>query len=167
MNQVQHQHINQQLNIASVGSGAAGHLHTHNAQGNDLKMPLVQYLLEEWAQLSSAQKSSIRQRHAAADGDRRGNRRGGRNGRGGGYGGGGDCKCQHENWCNCDHDHKSAEYCALAASVATLSKNVNVMAAHMGGCSDENDDAKLPADGKMASNAKNSALCKTPKKEKE
>ncbi len=40
MNQVQHQLVNQQLNIASVGSGTAGCLHTRNTQGNNLEIPL-------------------------------------------------------------------------------------------------------------------------------
>ncbi len=162
MNQVQHHQVNQQLNIASVGCGAAGRLRTCDAQGNNLEMPLVQYLSEEWAQLSSTQKSSIRKRRAEADGARRESCRSGHGGR---AGGGGNRKCQQENCRN--KDPKSAEYHALAASVATLSKNVNVMAVHMSGKSDKDDDAKPAADGKMASNAKNSALCKTPKKEKE
>ncbi len=71
----------------------------------------------------------------------------------------------HENWRG--RDPKSAQYHALAKSVATLSKNVNIMASHMSGKSDKDNDPKPAADGKMASNAKNSALCKTPKKEKE
>ncbi len=37
----------------------------------------------------------------------------------------------------------------------------------MSGKSDKDNDAKPAADGKMASYAKNSTLCKTPKKEKE
>ncbi len=110
----------------------------------------------------SAQKSNIHKCCTAADGECHGNRLGGH----GGCGSGGcDCKCQRENRRNCDP--KSAEYCALAASVATLSKNVNVMAAHMSGCSDKDDDTKPPTDGKMASNARNSVLCNTSKKEKE
>ncbi len=166
MNQVQHQQVNQQLNVASIGSGATGRLRTRDAQGNNLKMPLVQYSLEEWVQSSSTQKSSIRKRRAATDGERCGNHSGGCSRCGGGNGGvSGDRKRQHENRCN--HDPKSAEYRALAASVATLSQNINVMAVHMSGRSDEDDDAKPPTNGKMASNAKNSALCKTPKKEKE
>ncbi len=97
-----------------------------------------------------------------ADGERRGACCGGRGGR---LGGGGDCKRKREN--RCDRDTKSSEYCALAASVATLSKNVNVIATQMRGKSGEDDDAKPPDNGKMASNAKKSALCKIPKKEKE
>ena len=70
-----------------------------------------------------------------------------------------------QKWCN--HDPKSAEYCALAKSVANLSKNVNIMAAHMSGKPDKDDDAKPAADAKMASNVRNSALTKNPKWEKE
>ncbi len=53
MNQVTHHQVNQQLNIASVGSGTPGCLKTCNNCGNDLKMPIIEYLHEEWAQLSS------------------------------------------------------------------------------------------------------------------
>ncbi len=63
MNQVTYHQVNKQLNIGSVGSSAPNRLCTCNDQGNDLKMPLVNYLLEEWAQLLSAQKSSICKRH--------------------------------------------------------------------------------------------------------
>ncbi len=122
----------------------------------------MQYLSEEWAQLLSAQKSSICKRQAATDGEQCGTCQGGRGAHGGG---GGDCKRQREN--QCDRDSKSAKYCALAKSVATLSKNVNVMATHMSGKSDKDNDAKPATDGNMASNAKNSALCKILKKEKE
>ncbi len=97
-----------------------------------------------------------------ADGERHGNCCGGRSRRGGN---GGDRKRQRENQHN--RDPKSTEYHALAASIATLSKNVNVMATHMSGKSDKDDDAKTAAAGKIASNAKNSTLCKTLKKEKE
>ncbi len=62
------------------------------------------------------------------------------------------------------HDPKSAKYCVLAKSIATLSKNVNVMAAHMSSKSDKDDDAKPVTDGKMASNAKDSAITKTQKR---
>ncbi len=48
MNQVQHQQVNQQLNIPNVGSVAPGHLCTLNDQGKDLKMPLVNDSSEEW-----------------------------------------------------------------------------------------------------------------------
>ncbi len=70
MNQVQHQQVNQQLNIASDGSGAPARLCTHDDQGNNLEMPLIVYSSEEWAQLSLAQKSSICKRHTAANGKR-------------------------------------------------------------------------------------------------
>ncbi len=96
----------------------------------------------------ASQKTSIRKRHAAADGEPRGTPCG-RHGRGSG-----DCKHQRKNWH--DHDPKSAKYCALANSVATLSKNVNVIATHMSGKSNEDEDAKPAADGKMASNSHNS-----------
>ncbi len=109
-----------------------------------------------------AQKSSIHKRHTASNYERSGNFRVGCGGHGNG---GGDCQHQRKNQRNCDPN--SAEYRALAKSIATLSKNVNVMAAHMSGRSDKDNDAKPPADGKMAYDAKNSALCKTPKKEKE
>ncbi len=56
MNQVQHQQVNQQLNIASVGSGAAGRHCTRDDQGNNHKIPLVNYSLEECAPLLSAQR---------------------------------------------------------------------------------------------------------------
>ncbi len=103
--------------------------------------------------------SSIRKRCAAAECEPCGSLRQG-HGRGGG-----NSNCQRKNQHN--HDPKSAKYCALVKSVATLSKNVNVMAAHMSGKYNKDKDAKPAADGKMASNPHNSALCKTPKKEKE
>ncbi len=124
-------------------------------------MPLIQYSSEEWAQLSSAQKSSIRKRRQAAlpDGDGeykrpRRNPTGGHScsrGRGRGRGAG----------------PRSKEYRALAASVAALSQNVNVMAAHMSANSGEDDNAKPAASDKMGSNARNSALTKNLRNEKE
>ncbi len=162
INQVLYHQVNKQLNIAWVGSGASGCLQTCDDQGNNLEMPLISYSSEEWAQLSCTQKSSICKRHTATDGEQHKtcHRVHGRRGRGGG-----NRKCQHENRHNCNP--KSAGYHALVKSVATLSKNVNVMAAHMSGKYNKDKDAKPAADGKMASNAKNSSLCKTPKKEKE
>ncbi len=50
MNQVTHQQVNQQLNIASVGSGAPGRLKTKDERGNNLEMPLIEYSSEQWAQ---------------------------------------------------------------------------------------------------------------------
>ncbi len=162
MNQVEHHQVNQQLNIASICIGAPGHLWTCDDQGNDLEILLICYLPEEWAQLSSAQKSSIHKHCTAVDDEPCGNRHGGQGACGGG---GGNCKCQRQN--QRDRDPKSAEYHALAKSIATLTKNVSVMATHMSGKSDKDNDAKPAADDKMASNSRNSALCKTPKKEKE
>ncbi len=69
MNQVTHQQVNQQLNIASVGSGTVGKLKTFDDCGNNLEMPLICYLPEEWAQLSSTQKSSICKHQAQTGGD--------------------------------------------------------------------------------------------------
>ncbi len=170
MNQVTHQQVNQQLHIASVDSSAPSRLKTKNAQGNDLEMPLIEYSNEQWAQLSSAQKTSIRKRRLALqDRDRRpGSRRGGGRerkrprearapGRGRGRGRGNEPRS------------KSDEYRALVASVATLSNSVNVMAAsmHPGAAGHNDDNAKPAADNKMWSNSRNSALIKNPKKEKE
>ncbi len=170
MNQVTHQQVNQQLNIASVDSGAPSHLKTKDAQGNDLEMPLIEYSNEQWAQLSSAQKTSIRKRHLALqDRDRRSNSRrgGGRDrkrpretrapGRGRGRGHGNEPRS------------KSEEYHALVASVATLSNSVNVMAArmHPEAAGNKGDDGKPAADDRMRSNSHNNALTKNPKKEKE
>ncbi len=59
MNQVTHHQVNQQLNISSLGSGPPGCLKTCNDCSNDLKMPLIEYSLEECAQSFSAQKTSI------------------------------------------------------------------------------------------------------------
>ncbi len=59
MNQVHHLQVNQQHTIASVGRSAVGKLKTHDDCRNDRRMHLVCYLTKEWAQLSSAQKSSI------------------------------------------------------------------------------------------------------------
>ena len=170
MNQVTHQQVNQQLHIARVDSGAPSRLQTKDAQGHDLEMPLIEYSNEQWAQLSSAQKTSIRKRRLALqDRDRRpGSRRGGGRerkrprearapGRGRGRGRGNEPRS------------KSDEYRALVASVATLSNSVNVMAAsmHPGAAGHDDDNAKPAADDKMRSNSRNSALIKNPKKEKE
>ncbi len=143
-------------------SGIAGHLKTRNDRGQDLEMTLVDYLPKDWAQLSSAQKSSIHKRcakaysitHRLCRGGRRGHR---------------DDNCKRPCGPHCSHGDKpkSAEYKALAASAATLSRNVNVMAAKMTGKASNNNDAKPAADGKMGANSKNPALCKTPKKAKE
>ncbi len=51
MNQVLHHQVNQQIHIASVGSGASGSLKTHNDHGKNLEMPLIWYLPKEWTQL--------------------------------------------------------------------------------------------------------------------
>ncbi len=162
MNQVQHHQVTQQLNIASVGSGAPGRLCTRDDQGNSLEMPLIAYLPEDWTQLSSSQNSSIRKCCTVADGEQCRTCCGGHTGCGSS---GGNRKRQCKNRRN--HDPKSAEFCALTKFVAILSKNVNVMATHMSGQSDKDSNAKPAADGKMASNSHNSALCKTPKMEKE
>ncbi len=68
MNQVLHHQVNQQLNIDSVGSGASSRLRTHDDCRNNLEMPVISYLPKEWAQLLSAQKSSIPKHHTAIDG---------------------------------------------------------------------------------------------------
>ncbi len=107
MNQVQHQQVDQQLNMASVGRGAPAQLRTCDDQGNDLKIPLVVYTPEEWAQLLSAQKSSIRKRCAVANSLCPGTHCGGHAHPGGGDGGGAR-KHQRENCRNCDP--KSDEY---------------------------------------------------------
>ncbi len=49
MNQVSHHQINQQPNIASVGSGAPGRLKTRNEHSRELVMPAIKYSCEEWA----------------------------------------------------------------------------------------------------------------------
>ncbi len=69
MNQVMHHQVNQQLNIASVCSGTYGWLRTCDDQVNNLEIPLLNYLLEDWTQLLSAQKSSIRKHSAEANGE--------------------------------------------------------------------------------------------------
>ncbi len=141
-NQVSHQRVNQRLNIAAVGQGTRG-FKMKDEKGNNLKMPAVSYSFEQWAQLSSAQKASIR-KHLA-----------------GGNAGGGQ-----------GHDHKrqranrkqgSAELKALAASVAALTNNVNIMAVKMGSGDDSSDGNNEPPDEKMSANAKNPALTKTKK----
>ena len=70
---------------------------TKDARGNDLEMPLIQYTPEQWAQLSSHQKTSIRKRRRGLSGDSSGGDqeqkcpRGGRGrGRGRGHGAGRD-----------------------------------------------------------------------------
>ncbi len=110
----------------------------------------------------STQKSSICKHHAAADGNACRTCCGGLSRRGRG---GGNHKRRHENQRN--HDPKITKYYVLAKSVATLSKNVNMMAAHMSGKSDDNDDAKPNTDGKKGLNTKISTLCKATKREKE
>ncbi len=71
MNQVTHHQVNQQLNIASVDSGTPSCLKTCDDWGNDLEMPLIEYLCEEWAQLSLTQKTSIcKRRRGLTDDDR-------------------------------------------------------------------------------------------------
>ncbi len=94
-------------------------------------------------------------------------------------GSGSDWKRSRENHgagCGRGHGHggdpcsESNEYRTLVASIAILSNSVNVMATHMGpgaAGGDNDDDAKPVADDKMKSNAHNSALTKSPKKEKE
>ncbi len=59
--------------------------------------------------------------------------------------GSGNCKHQCKNWH--ENDPKSAKYCALAKSVSTLSKNVDVMATHISGKSNEDNDMKPAGDG--------------------
>ncbi len=49
MNQVSHHQINQQPNIASVGSGAPSRLKTRNEHSRELVMPAIKYSCEEWA----------------------------------------------------------------------------------------------------------------------
>ncbi len=118
-------------------------------------MTLISYLSEEWAQLSSAQKSYLQVSH---------------------------CRWQN-TWNLC----VAEVVVTISANVRTgatvmprvlsimplqvcchaLSKNIKVMAAHMSSKSDKDNDAKPTADGKMVSNARNSALTKTPKKVKE
>ncbi len=120
-------------------------------------MPLILYSPEDWTQLLSAQKSSICKRRSKAEGN-------GHQGCGSECGCR-DCLCQQEN--RRKGDPKSAKYCVLAASFATHSKNVNIIAAHMGANTGEDDNVKRAVDGKMASNAKNSFFSKNPKKERE
>ncbi len=56
MNQVTHQQVNQQLNIASVDSGAHGCVNTKDARGNNLEMTLIKYSNEQWAQYPWSRK---------------------------------------------------------------------------------------------------------------
>ncbi len=159
MHQVLHQQVNQSLLISSMGSDTAGYLKTRNDCGKDLEMPLDDYLPKDWAQLLPAQKSIIQKRHAEAYGVPH-------HGCGGGLGGRGDGDCKRPRGpdCGCGDKPKSAEYKALAASIATLFKNINVIPAHMVGKASNNEDAKPAADGKMGANMKNSAFCKKPKR---
>ncbi len=55
---------------------------------------------------------------------------------------------------------------ALAASMATLSQSINVMAVQLGAKHHEENDEKPAVDGKIGVNAKNPTLIKNPKKEK-
>ncbi len=114
-------------------------------------MPLILYSPEDWTQLLSAQKSSICKRRSKAEGN-------GHQGCGSECGCR-DCKCQQEN--RRKGNPKSAKYCVLASSFA------NIMAVHMGANTGEDDNVRHAADGKMASNAKNSFFSKNPKKERE
>ncbi len=170
MNQVTHQQVNQQLHIDSVDSGAPTCLKTKDEHGNNLEMPLVEYSNAQWAQLSSAKKTSIRKHHLALQNRDRSNP--------GRCSGGQDQKRPCEN-CGtsrgrgCGHSgepcSKSDEYNALVASIATLSNIFNVIATCMGpgAASSKDDDVKPAADNKMKSNPHNSALTKNLKKEKE
>ncbi len=170
MNKVTHQQVNQQLNIATIDSGAPSCLKIKDARGNDLEMPLIEYSNEQWAQLSLAQKTSIHKCHLALQDWDRGHpgRRGGgcerkqpRKNRGGGRG----CGCG----CGGEPHSKRNEYRALVASIATLSNSVNVIATCMGpvAAGSNDDDTKHAADYKMSSNARNSVLTNKLKKEKE
>ncbi len=78
-------------------------------------MPLIRYFPEEWAWLLSTQKISICKHHAKTTDC-------GQKGSGGGYD-----NQQHEN-CYKKERPKSDKFWAIVLSVATLSKNVNVMA---------------------------------------
>ncbi len=157
INQVSHHQVNQQLNIAGVGSGTPGCLKTCNGCSRELEMPVIEYSCEEWAQLLSAQTTSIQKHHVDANGDSRSGC--------GGRLGGGDHKWQHKSRSQWPRNPKSDKFQALTASVTTLSKNLNVMAAHVGGQSSDDDDGKPAADGKMGANMRNTVHTKTSKKE--
>ncbi len=129
-------------------------------------MPLIEYSCEEWAQLSSAQKTSICKccQELANVGCQNNSR------------GGGAHKCPYTepnggHWrghdCGCGAGPKSKEYCSHAASVVTLSQNMNIMATHMRARAGDDDDSKPAADYKMGANACNSAFCNNPKMERE
>ncbi len=114
---------------------------------------LVDYLPKDWAQLSFAQESSIQKRHAEVYSVPF-------FGCGGVRGGCGDN--DHVHLCGPQHGQgdrpKRAVYKALAASVANLFKNVNVMSAQMAWKTSNNEDAKPAADRKMGTNTKPWAL---------
>ncbi len=69
MNPFSHHHVNQQHSIASVGSGAPGHLKGCNDCGRELEMQAIKYSLEKQAQLLLAQTTSIWKRRADAKWD--------------------------------------------------------------------------------------------------
>lgn len=106
-NQASLKQANQYLNIAAVGP--VGTLKTKTDKGQNLKMPVKHYSNEQWAQLFSEQKASVRKCHAS--------NRGGR-------------------WvCDFKSQHAiqkkgSDEHMTLAVSV--LTNNVNIMVVKMG-----------------------------------
>lgn len=159
MNQVTHQQVNQQINIVSVGSGAPNCLKTKDKCHNNIVMPLVEYTNEQWAQLSSGQKTSIqkccqaqhdKENPSHCNGSRKHKRPRGECAAGQGHGQGRGL-------------HSKSAVSALVASVATLSDSVHVMATRMDPSSTSNndEDAKPAANNKMKSNVHNSALTRS------
>ncbi len=132
---------------------------------NAIPMPLIEYSNKQWAQSSSAQKTSIRKcclalqdknchhpgRHSSGRKRKHPCEK---------YGHG----CGHGCGRGSEPCSKSNEYRALVASIDTLSNSVNVMATCMGPgvTSSEDDDAKPAANDKMRSNSCNTVLTKNP-----
>ena len=140
--QVSYQQQNRRLNVAAVARAPAaasgGNLVTKDQQGNDLEMPAVFYSPDQWAQLSAAQKTSVRKRRATG--------RGGR--------GCGNKKRNRRTPC-------SEGYKALIKEMQTIKQHV--MAANVKKEIPESEHS----DDRASANAKNPALTKNKKMEKE
>ncbi len=57
MTQVLHQKVNEHLDIVSIGSSSPKTLKTNYDKGQELYMPVIYYLHEQWAHFSSAQST--------------------------------------------------------------------------------------------------------------